>query len=275
MTHDQKVRRWIGPNLTGVEIGAFKYPVPGITPFYVDCFTEFGTETVAADFYGHACLLPFYNNSLDYVVASHVLEHVANPVAALAEWYRVLRPGGLIYLVVPDRRFTWDRPRAPTSVEHLLEDFTRGTTACDVTHVDDFAFGVDWATFSPNTPVAQIAAQREDLARGMHYAVARGEQVNIHFHVFEPDPLFALLEKLRTWPATRFRWQVVDGAERFPDGKADGIFVAIRIQKQFSDHFSSFWHRLLTRSDPRHPVRPDAQPFSEFVQSAQGIGGVR
>ncbi len=275
MTHEEKVGRWIKPGKIGVEIGAFKWPVPGIKPFYVDCFTSFGHEDVTADYYGHACLLPFRDNSLDYVVSCHVLEHVANPVAALAEWYRVLRPGGIIYMVVPDRRFTFDHLRPVTTVDHMLEDYARGTTPCDDTHIDDFARGVDWTTFSPATPADQVAASQEQLARGMHEAVARGDQVNIHFHVFEPGNVLELLERLRSRPDVPFNWEVVDQAERFPTGAYNGFLVIIQVEKTWQDYFAGLRHRLLTWKNPRHPVRADAEPFAEFARHCQGIGGVR
>ena len=110
MTHEEKVARWIGPGKIGVEIGAFKSPIPGLAPrpIYVDRFRDYAGARCLADYYGDATELPFRDNSLDYVVTSHVLEHVPNPVKALAEWYRVLRPGGIIYCLVPDRRYTWD-----------------------------------------------------------------------------------------------------------------------------------------------------------------------
>ena len=38
-------------------------------------------------------------DSYDAVLASHVLEHLANPLGSLAEWKRVVRPGGHILLV--------------------------------------------------------------------------------------------------------------------------------------------------------------------------------
>jgi SAM-dependent methyltransferase len=274
VTHLEKVGRWIvAPGKIGVEIGAFKWPVPGIKPFYVDCFTSFGHEDVTADYYGHACFLPFRDNSLDYVVNCHVLEHVANPVAALAEWYRVLRPGGIIYMVVPDRRFTFDRPRALTTVEHMMEDHARGTTPCDDTHIDDFVRGVDWAEFNPATPAAEVAASQDQLARGMHEAVARGDQVNIHFHVFEPANVLGLIERLRS--SRRFNWEVVDQAERFPTGANNGFLVILRVRKTWRDFFAGLWHRWLTSTNPRHPVRADAEPFADFAKNCQGIGGVR
>jgi SAM-dependent methyltransferase len=41
-------------------------------------------------------------NSLDYVYSSHCLEHLADPLRALRRWIEVIKPGGYLYLVVPD-----------------------------------------------------------------------------------------------------------------------------------------------------------------------------
>src|SRR5262245_28459157 len=48
-------------------------------------------------------LAPIPNCSLDAVIACHVIEHFANPIAALREIERVLRYQGQLVLVVPDR----------------------------------------------------------------------------------------------------------------------------------------------------------------------------
>ncbi|MGK7345659.1 MAG: glycosyltransferase family protein [Candidatus Nitrospinota bacterium M3_3B_026] len=47
-------------------------------------------------------LYMFADDSLDYVIARHNLEHYADPVRALSEWTRVLKPGGVLGLVLPD-----------------------------------------------------------------------------------------------------------------------------------------------------------------------------
>ncbi|NTE88163.1 hypothetical protein A6U92_25415 [Agrobacterium rubi] len=52
--------------------------------------------------------LPFKPESIDYVVALHMLEHVANPVDVLLHWETVLKPGGGIGLVLPDYEYTWN-----------------------------------------------------------------------------------------------------------------------------------------------------------------------
>jgi len=47
------------------------------------------------------CRLPFASGSLDVVFASHVLEHIRDDESAIAEIWRVLRPGGMAVLPVP------------------------------------------------------------------------------------------------------------------------------------------------------------------------------
>ena len=45
--------------------------------------------------------LSFDNNSLDIIIANHVLEHIADDRTAMAECYRVLRDGGQFWVTVP------------------------------------------------------------------------------------------------------------------------------------------------------------------------------
>ena len=45
--------------------------------------------------------MPFADNSVDAIICVSVLEHVENPIQAMREIYRVLNPGGYIYLYVP------------------------------------------------------------------------------------------------------------------------------------------------------------------------------
>lgn len=56
----------------------------------------------AADFLCEADdLSMFADGSMDFVFSSHVLEHMADMEAALADWCRVLKPGGYLCLYVP------------------------------------------------------------------------------------------------------------------------------------------------------------------------------
>jgi SAM-dependent methyltransferase len=60
------------------------------------------------------------DDAFDFVVANDVLEHVSDPIGALQEWHRIVRDGGLVMLAVPDKRFTVDRRRPRTPIEHLV-----------------------------------------------------------------------------------------------------------------------------------------------------------
>lgn len=51
--------------------------------------------------------LPFTDNSFDMVYSSHVLEHIPDQQKALNEIYRVLKPGGIHFCVVPTSFEKW------------------------------------------------------------------------------------------------------------------------------------------------------------------------
>jgi SAM-dependent methyltransferase len=82
-------------------------------------------------------LAPISDGKYDCVLASHCLEHVANPLLALSEWKRVLKAGGLLLLVLPHKDGTFDWRRPTTSLAHLIEDYRRHTTEDDLTHVSE------------------------------------------------------------------------------------------------------------------------------------------
>ena len=258
MTHEEMVARWLPADGVGVEIGAFKTPIPGIKPIYVDRFAEFGYQKCPGDYFGHAHALPVHSNALDYVATSHVLEHVANPIAALVEWHRVLRPGGLIYLVVPDRRFTWDHRRPPTDPEHMWQDYVGRTTQSDGTHIDEFIDGVDWSQYNPAASPAEAAAEREEL-RGKYRIASNGGELNIHFHVFEPGNVHALVEL--TAARLHLDWTIVAEAERFPDNNPNGILIIVQVRKAWRNHWAAWRLRRRTRRNRLAVMRPDARPL--------------
>ena len=121
----------------GLEVGALASPYPAP----IDCQVLYG------DILSHAELVAEYTNeprdnmviptirtsfetltefspaSLDFILASHVIEHTRDPIGAVVNALAKLRDGGTLVLVIPDKRRTFDRNRPVTPLEHLIADF--------------------------------------------------------------------------------------------------------------------------------------------------------
>lgn len=63
---------------------------------------------------GTLTALPFADGEFDVVTAKHTLEHVTDPLKALSELRRVLSPGGVALIVVPDADYLNIRLRPRT-----------------------------------------------------------------------------------------------------------------------------------------------------------------
>lgn len=71
-----------------------------------------------------AAALPFDDSSFDTLFAGEIIEHVGDPLAALAEWRRVLAPGGRLILTTPNSRRLLaraNRAAMPVHPEHIEE----------------------------------------------------------------------------------------------------------------------------------------------------------
>jgi SAM-dependent methyltransferase len=219
------------PGALGLEIGAHHRPTPGVTPFYTDSAASFAGTSGRLDFLADASALPLADGTLDYLCSSHVLEHLANPLAALWEWHRALAPGGLLYLVVPDKRFTFDAPRATTGTGHLLLDFARAATAgTSREHVDEFVSRSDWSLLHPEVRAGDRPAQQARARAAYLSRLARGESIDIHFHTFTPDSLRRTLTAAGLIQGPRAAFTVVAQAERYPPERTDGIALLLRRQ---------------------------------------------
>jgi hypothetical protein len=141
---------------------------------------------------------------LDYVVASHVVEHVPDLVGWLAELRAALRPGGVLGLAVPDRRFTFDRLRRETALAEVLEAYLLRRRQPSIGQVFDACSGaapVDAAAawrgepaIDPGAPLAQ-APNALKLAASL---LTQPRYLDAHVWVFTPASFLALVEALTT-----------------------------------------------------------------------------
>ena len=123
--------------------------------------------------------------SYDFVLSCHNLEHFANPVKALMEWKRVLRPGGALILVLPFYKRTFDHRRSLTTVDHMLEDFARGTGEDDLTHLPEILAKHDLSMDrAAGTPAQFRERSQQNLANRC-----------LHHHTFDRENSRDLLER--------------------------------------------------------------------------------
>tara|TARA_R110002072_G_scaffold124085_1_gene259480 strand:- start:1666 stop:2430 length:765 start_codon:yes stop_codon:yes gene_type:complete len=64
-------------------------------------YTTTDLNSPIADVKADICDLPFENDSYDFIICNHVLEHIPDDTKAMRELYRVLAPGGMAILQVP------------------------------------------------------------------------------------------------------------------------------------------------------------------------------
>lgn len=117
------------------------------------------------------------NNAYDFLLSSNCLEHVANPLKALDEWIRVIRPNGYLLLVLPKKESNFDHKRPITLFEHMLDDYKNNITEHDLTHLDEILELHDLSRDAP-------AGNHEQFkARSLDNFSNRG----LHHHVFDMD----------------------------------------------------------------------------------------
>lgn len=193
----------------GLEMGALHRPLkphPGMQMTYLDradqatlkaTFPEVADSIMPVDIIDDAeTMRSIHDGRFDFVVAGHVIEHTRNPIGAIATWLRVVRPAGLIYLIVPDKRKTFDRARVRTTLEHVIFDYLEPSRDRDLEHFLDYARFVH-------------GKQGEDAVALARQLVA--EDYSIHFHTFIPTDVAAMVEWMndKVTPVTIFEGPIL------------------------------------------------------------------
>jgi SAM-dependent methyltransferase len=111
----------------------------------------------------------------DFLLSSNCLEHVANPIKALNEWKRVIKPGAVMILVLPKKESNFDHRRPVTKFEHLLGDFDRDTGEDDLTHLDEILALHD---LSMDPPAGDLEHFRQRSLKNF-------QNRTLHHHVFD------------------------------------------------------------------------------------------
>lgn len=150
-------------------------------PFHYDAGREPGVRMIR----DAIALGGIDDGSYDVLLSSHALEHIANPLRALAEWKRVVGVGGILVLVVPHLENTFDHRRPVTTLRHLEDDLEHSTSEGDDTHVREFIELCDLDRLPER--LSRDAFER----RTLDYAENRA----VHHHVFDTDVVVRMLDR--------------------------------------------------------------------------------
>ena len=119
-----------------------------------------------------------------FLLASHVLEHIANPLKALYAWMRVVDPSGTIILVVPHRDGTFDHRRPITSINHIIADFEKDAIESDETHLQEILALHDLSHDPGAGTRAAFVARAKDNVHNR----------SLHHHVFDTELVVRLVD---------------------------------------------------------------------------------
>jgi len=188
---DKKFIESIFTNKTGIRIGGklrgfFEKIVNQSSKELIDtnAATKFFIEKNKWDYLTDATNLNFAkDSSVDFVVSSHLLEHISNPIKAILEWKRVLKKGGIIYSAVPNKKYTFDHKRKRTLLSHLINDYNLKITIKDTTHIKEFI-----EKYDPDMGI-QTKKELKDF-------IQENPMTNIHHHVWIKQDLKELFEYL-------------------------------------------------------------------------------
>jgi SAM-dependent methyltransferase len=181
---------------TGLEIGALDKPLrlPGsATVSYVDRMAvpdlrEHYPELVKAPLVNVDVvddgerLGSVASETVDFVIANHFFEHCEDPIGTLAHHARVTRPGGRLFIAIPDKRFTFDHARPVTALEHVIRDHDEGPEWSRSGHYDEWA-----------REVSRVLNHIPDDLLQTEARTLEETGYSIHFHVWTPVAWLQLL----------------------------------------------------------------------------------
>lgn len=172
------------------------------------------------------------NKKFDYVLASHVIEHVPDMVRWLDDIFSVLKPGGILSLVIPDKRYTFDITRQVSSPADVIGAYIDHLVRPNSATMYDFASEYRQAIYAgeiaanPNANYTVKEKRYTDTeAFDMAVLNASGkEYVDSHCLVFTPHSFFEIIKRLINHGLINF--EVVDFYDTVP-GEIE-FFVSLR-----------------------------------------------
>lgn len=89
------------------------------------------------------------NESYNFVFSSHSLEHIANPLKAVAEWLRIVKKDGYIIIIVPEKSVCFDHKRNYSTFSTLLKQYEKNVGEDDLSTLPEILMNHDLSMDPP------------------------------------------------------------------------------------------------------------------------------
>lgn len=153
--------------------------------------------------------------SLDFIIANHVIEHCENPLQTIENWLSKLKRNGILFMAVPDMAYTFDQHRAPTSPEHLIWEWQNGSDSSAALHYEEYGNKV-------------CNLKGSELENYVKEAVQ--SRRNIHFHAWRANNFLRVILEFESELCKRHNAESVFDVELCMSNEIDFLVV---LRKQF------------------------------------------
>jgi SAM-dependent methyltransferase len=138
----------------------------------------------------------------DWIIASHVIEHLPDLAGFLNDCQDVLKPEGVVSLVVPDKRYCFDHFRPLTTTREVLDAFgqrrNRPTPGSVFDHMVNCVTLDGQISWSAETHGKFGSAYSFEYARNVWDQATAGDYVDVHISCFTPASFRLILQDLRS-----------------------------------------------------------------------------
>lgn len=152
-------------------------------------------------YFGDAIKLPDNLQKYDFIINSHVLEHIANPLKALFHWKNQLLSSGLLILVLPKKELCFDHRRPITKVETLIDKYNKNVDEDDLSSLDEILKLHDLSMDPPAGTFEQFKKRSLDNFNNRC----------LHHHVFDIE----LLEQIANFIDMEVVFKYINGLDQF------------------------------------------------------------
>jgi len=165
---------------------------------------------------------------VDYVIASHVIEHVPDFIGWLSEVKAILKPGGILSLAIPDKRRCFDYHRQLTKTADVVEAYLRNSKTPSPRQIFDhlssavtFGGNIAWDRSVDTTQLVHCHSTTEAWVTAKNSFTA-GDYCDVHCWVFTPASFLQLLGELTKLDLLKFE------VAQFYDTEGCEFFVSLR-----------------------------------------------